>query len=136
MGANWSRTVRETRAPIASATTVPPFPSTYSRPTYRLNSNIQVPPATFPETRVRIALASTPTHAPASTPANTNRIIAFHSTASWKAFFEASKASDRLVHAQLPTFILFLRSIKIGEKCMSAFSVSYTHLTLPTKRIV
>jgi len=112
MGANCSSTVRETRAPVATATTVPPFPSTYSRPTYRPNSDIRAPPTVFPETRVPIALASTPTPAPASTLANTNRIIAFHSTASWKAFFEASKESNRLVHAHLPTFILFLRSIK------------------------
>ena len=121
MGANCSSTLRETRAPIATATTVSPFPSTYSRPTYPPNSDIRAPPTVFPEARVPTALASTPPPVPASTPANTNRIIAFHSTPSWKAFFEASKASNTLVHARLATFILFLRSIKIGEEYMSAF---------------
>lgn len=97
MGANCSSTVRETRAPIATATTVPSFPSTYGRPTYRPNPDIRAPPSAFPEAQVPTALAPPPTPALRSTPANTNRILAFHSTASWKAFFEASKASNRLV---------------------------------------
>lgn len=136
MGASWSR-ASDNRTPVVTVTATPAgsyrpsvtnnwstFPESRASPVAHAGSYIpSVTNKALSESRAPPPPAA-PVLAPNPKSHSTNRMIAFHSDASWRTYFEASKGSNKLILIDFTA--TWCGPCRYMEPILNEFAAKYT----------